>query len=94
VTTSLCLFHPDALPGERTLLGRMGCAGCLADPGNLDARGGLDPLDVDGGEARCPQCRTTVRLRATPQAVLVCNPSGPIHRCGSRRATGIRSRDV
>ena len=60
-----CLFHPDATPFQRTLLGRMGCTMCRSHPQNLD---GVDDvptraveLDAEQGMAWCPRCGGTVR---------------------------------
>ncbi len=76
-----CRAHPDALPGERTIYGRQGCIGCLQDPGNLDpADKGIDGVDVDGGETRCPRCAGVVYVVLNAAGVLVAyDQSGETH---------------
>ena len=60
--TNTCPFHPEALPGERTVLGRMGCGPCAIDPWNLDPLV-EDIIDVDAGQTRCPTCSSVVEIR-------------------------------
>jgi hypothetical protein len=76
-----CRAHPDALPGERTIYGRQGCVGCLQDPGNLDpADKGIDGVDVDSGETRCPRCAGMVSVVLNAAGVLVAyDQSGAPH---------------
>ncbi len=76
-----CPIHPNALPGERTINGRQGCVGCLQDPGNLDpADKGIDGVDVDGGETRCPRCAGVVYVVVNAGGVLVAyDQSGSPH---------------
>ncbi len=76
-----CPLHPDALPGARTINGRQGCVGCLQDPGNLDpADKGVDGVDVDGGETRCPRCAGVVYVVVNAAGVLVAyDQSGETH---------------
>ncbi len=76
-----CRLHPDALPFARTLNGRSGCVGCLQDPGNLDPSDkGVDGIDVDGGETRCPRCRGVVYVVPnTAGTMSVYDQSGELH---------------
>ncbi len=77
----LCLYHTDLLPMDCTLVGRTGCVGCLLSRRNLDGLPAVDPIDVDGGESRCPTCQTVVQLAQTAWGALIaCNPDGTAHR--------------
>ncbi len=45
----LCLYHPDLLPMDCTLVGRTGCVGCLLSRRNLDAGPILPVFDAGPG---------------------------------------------
>ncbi len=76
-----CPLHPQALPFERTMNGRLGCVPCLTDPFNLDADDRApDGVDVDGGETRCPVCSAVVMVRPNPVGdMAVYEESGLLH---------------
>jgi hypothetical protein len=75
-----CPLHPDALPFEVTMNGRLGCAPCLGSDLNLDPTPLFEPIDVDAGETRCPQCGVGVRLQqARSGAFVACEEEG-VHR--------------
>ncbi len=76
-----CPLHPNDLPFQRTMNGRRGCVGCLQDPGNLDPSDkGIDGVDVDGGETRCPRCADVVYVVVNTAGVLVVyDQSGATH---------------
>ena len=76
---SRCPAHPEALLMERTLLGRMGCLPCRTDPWNLDPLPELEPIDVDGGETRCPGCKAAVWVQPTRYGARVVNPDHSRH---------------
>lgn len=75
-----CPLHPDALPFEITMNGRLGCAPCLADPWNLDPVPEFDGIEVDDGETRCPHCQTVVHLEPTAHGAWLAHDGAGVHR--------------
>lgn len=62
-----CLDHPGATIMERTLLGRDGCQGCLADAHNLDAvyaepEEPIVQVEYTRGVCFCDCCGAVVRV--------------------------------
>lgn len=56
----LCLFHSDLLPMDCTLVGRLGCVGCLLSEFNLDP-GPILPV-FDAAPAEGPRRRGSLEL--------------------------------